>query len=289
METLIANTYGAGKVCLITGGNGQIGFECANALARTGYHVIIASHPPGVSQKAAESIRNLTGNVNVEGLDMNLMNLASIRKFVADFQAKRLPLHLLINNGAIMNTPFSRDARGTEAQFATNYLGHFYLTNLLLNNLRGSTPSRIVNVASSVHYAAHTITFDSITSKSAYSGLGNYAMSKFAIMLFTHELALRLRSSGVVVNAVHPGVIATSLYRHTKWAKMVLSTPLTWLMPEPIEGASRILKAALDPQYEDISGRYMAEGRIWTPSPFVKSDNSTRLYQISVDLTGLMI
>ncbi|TPX53656.1 hypothetical protein SeMB42_g00665 [Synchytrium endobioticum] len=155
MEQLIreAHNRNSKMVAIVTGGNGAIGFEVSKALARAGYHVIIASHPPGVSSKTAQSLRSVTGNQNIEGMDLNLMNMDSIRQFVADFQSKLLGLHVLINNAAIMNVEFTRDVRGIEAQFATNYLGPFYLTNLLLHNLRVSAPARVVNVLSSVHYA----------------------------------------------------------------------------------------------------------------------------------------
>ncbi|TPX53625.1 hypothetical protein SeMB42_g00662 [Synchytrium endobioticum] len=188
-----------------------------------------------------------------------------------------------------MNVEFTRDVRGIEAQFATNYLGPFYLTNLLLHNLRVSAPARVVNVLSSVHYAAHTVTFDSITSKSVYTGLGNYALSKFALMLFTRDLADRLKTTGVVVNACHPGVIATPLYRQTKWAAVLLATPLSWVMPQPIDGASRIIEAAIDSRYTDITGKYIAERRIWSMNPHVKHDAAARLWNISVDICGMKI
>ncbi|TPX36439.1 hypothetical protein SeLEV6574_g08048 [Synchytrium endobioticum] len=151
MEQLIreAHNRNSKMVAIVTGGNGAIGFEVSKALARAGYHVIIASHPPGVSSKTAQSLRSVTGNQNIEGMDLNLMNMDSIRQFVADFQSKLLGLHVLINNAAIMNVEFTRDVRGIEAQFATNYLGPFYLTNLLLHNLRVSAPARLWGAATS--------------------------------------------------------------------------------------------------------------------------------------------
>ncbi|XP_059191968.1 retinol dehydrogenase 11-like isoform X1 [Centropristis striata] len=240
-----------GKTVLITGGNTGIGKETAVDLARRGAKVILACRDMDRANKAAEEVKKRSGNDNVVVKKLDLASLESVRQLAKDVLASEKRLDILINNAGIMSCPKWQTAEGFEMQFGVNHLGHFLLTSCLLDLLKKSAPSRIVNVSSLAHekgavfqnlsfflnltsrdvilsvlfnikyhdfeYCFHStgeIYFDDIHLDKDYNHWKSYAQSKLANVLFTRELANRLQGTGVTTYSLHPGVIRTELGRH---------------------------------------------------------------------------
>lgn len=213
-----------GQVIIITGANAGIGFEASLELAKKGAHVILACRNAERAKAAAARIEAMIqddengGSVEVMLLDTS--SVVSVRAFVAAFRVKHSRLNVLINNAAVFAIPFELTVDGTERQFATNHLGHFVLTLELLDVLKESAPSRIVNVSSSNHNFAKIVPKEEIASTKIkdYSPLGTYALTKLYILLFTKELARRLEAAnitGVKVVSCHPGAAKTSALSNT--------------------------------------------------------------------------
>src|SRR5512132_3239195 len=193
-------------VCLVTGATSGIGRATAQALAGTGRSVVILGRNPTALQAVSAQIRTSTGNHAVEVLHADLASLASIRTAADRFLADHDHLDVLINNAGVSLNHRSVTADGFETTLAVNHLAPFLLTNLLLELLKQSAPSRVVNVTSTA-FRRGQIDFDDLQAEQRFSGIGAYNNSKLAIVLFTYELARRLEGSGVTVNCVHPGVV----------------------------------------------------------------------------------
>lgn len=240
------------------------------------------------------SIRAETNNGKVEFLYMDLASLASIRAFVREFEAKRLPLHVLVNNAGVMMVPRRRTGDGFEEHFGLNYLGHFALTHLLLPRLAASgfegRSSRVVCVSSATHYAGR-LRLDDLQGSRGYSPHGAYAQSKLALVLFAYRLQALMDARGrpVTANAVDPGVVDTDLYRHVSWGRGRLRRLLApWLFKTPDEGAWTSVFAAVSPELEGRGGRYLYNERD-TRSLAVTYDTRVQrqLWDVSCRLTGL--
>jgi len=201
-----------GKVAIVTGGNNGIGKEAARVLAKQGAHVIIAGRDLGRVQAAVDEIKENTGNTNVEGMLLDLGSFASVRKFADAFLAKKLPVHVLLCNGAIMAVPYAKTVDGFESQFGTNHLAHFLLTKLLTDVLVASAPSRVVSISSTGH-RRHGINWNDVNWEVGYDKWQAYGQAKTAQILFPMELNRRLSSKGVTGYSVHPGGIMTGLQK----------------------------------------------------------------------------
>jgi len=269
-----------GKVCVITGANTGIGRISALELARKGAHVILACRSKEKAEPVVQSIKTETGNNSVEFMELDLSSLKSVKKFTEQFKSTNLPLHLILNTAGIMATPFWLSADGIEAQFATNHLGHFLLTNELLGILEANTPSRIVNLSSMAHNFCYSegVRFDKINDEQSYSSWSAYGQSKLCNILFTKELAKRLGDKKVYVNAVHPGYVATELGRNLS------QTYGSFLSPIMAIGTSLFAKS---PQNGALTSLYVAtdsdiEKNNWTGEYFVP----TAKHQIPSSLAG---
>jgi NAD(P)-dependent dehydrogenase (short-subunit alcohol dehydrogenase family) len=177
---------------------------------------------------------------------------------------------------------------GLEATFATNHLAYFLLTNLLLDRIRASAPARIVNVSSRAHIQAHGIPFDDLQAGHHYNGWRRYAESKLANILFTRELARRLEGTGVTVNALHPGVVATGFGRGGSfWLRLGLTLAWPFLL-SPTQGASTVIYLAAASEVQGVTGKYFARCAEAAPSPVAQDDAlARRLWQVSAQQTGL--
>lgn len=202
------------------------------------------------------------------------------------FKKEETRLDLLINNAGVgCNRSLTVD--GYEIQFATNHLGPFLLTNLLLDLLRSSAPSRIVNVSSMAHSKA-TIPRDDLMHEKSYVGTGVYAETKLANVLFTRELSKRLAGTGVTVNSLHPGVVNTEVFRNLGITTRTLLWPLLQMVKTPKSGAQTTLAVALDPQLEDVTGKYFSDCKIAKEGANAQDDDTAEwLWSKSVELTGL--
>src|SRR5882672_1961437 len=199
------------KVVMITGANSGIGKAASLALAKMGATIVMVARNKERGEAARAEIIKESQNNSVDLLLANLSSLESVRLLATEFQKKYSKLHVLINNAGLFNQRRHVTLDGYEDTFATNYLAPFLLTNLQLDLLKASTPSRIINVSSVGHYNGH-INFDDLNFEKEYGGWKAYGQSKLALVLFTHELAKKLQRTEVTVKAVHPGTVATNIW-----------------------------------------------------------------------------
>jgi retinol dehydrogenase 12 len=206
-----ANLNLEGKTCLITGATNGIGRVTAVELAKMGAELFLIYRDKARADEVVAQIRKSSGNENVHLLHADLGSQQQIRGAAAEFLATGRPLHVLINNAGLGNTKRIMTEDGIEMVFAVNHLAYFLLTMLLLDRIKQSAPARIVNVASEAHRFG-TINFDDLGGERSYRTFGAYCQSKLANILFSYELARRLAGSGVTVNCLHPGGIASGLW-----------------------------------------------------------------------------
>ncbi|KAI1904495.1 hypothetical protein AGOR_G00006240 [Albula goreensis] len=280
-----------GKTVLITGANTGIGKQTAVDMANRGARVILACRDMTRANKAAEDIRQRSGNGNVVVKKLDLASLQSVRDLAKDIQENEERLDVLINNAGIMMCPKWQTEDGFEMQFGVNHLGHFLLTNCLLDLLKKSSPSRIVNVSSLAHEKGE-IHFDDINLDKDYCPRKSYRQSKLANVLFTRELASRLQGTGVTVYSLHPGVIHTELGRHF-WPEMalwkrVVFTPFLLLLKTPWEGAQTTIFCAVDESLENTSGLYYSDCAPKEAAPQARDDAvAKKLWEVSATMVGL--
>ncbi|NXJ73368.1 DHR13 reductase, partial [Trogon melanurus] len=276
-----------GRTAIVTGGSGGIGAATALELARGGARVILAARSVPRGEAAAHRIRTETGNPEVLFMHLDLASLRSVRTFASAFLRQEPHLHLLINNAGVSAGGITED--GFSLPFQVNHLGHFLLTQLLLERLRSCAPSRVVVVASSAHCAGR-LRLDALGLPPAgpVSTFQDYCDSKLANVLHARELATRLQGTGVTSYAVHPGFVNTQLFRHAPlWLKPVL-LPLAWLFfLDAAEGAQTSLHCATQEGLERFSGRYFADCSLQEPWPPGRDDRLAReLWEASERLVG---
>ena len=277
-----------GKVCVVTGATSGIGQVTAAALAAQGAHVIVVGRNRAKAQQVVGEIRRQSGNEAVWYLLADFSDLQQVRELAAAFSAQYSQLDVLVNNaGTYFNTRHPAPG-GVEMTFHVNHLAHFLLTNLLLDTLTASAPARIVNVTSRAH-EYDNMDFDDLGFERSYFGMKAYARSKLANLLFTYELARRLAGSGVTVNAVHPGGVATDIWR-TNFP--VLGPAIKWVMSlfalTPEEGADTLIYLASSPDVEGVTGKYFVEREVIASSPLSYDEQvAARLWEVSEQLTRL--
>jgi len=243
----------SGRTFLITGANTGIGYATAIDLANRGGRVHLACRSEQKGQTAVAAIVAATGNEAVTFLPLDLGDLASVRECARQFLARGEPLHVLINNGGVAGAR-GITADGFELAFGVNHLGHFALTTALLDCLAASAPARVVTVSSDAHYQAKGIDFEAVRRRTAsVTGLPEYAVSKLSNVLFTEELARRLDGRGVTAYALHPGVVASDIWRRVPWPVRPL---LKLRMITPQQGARTSLYCATSPEVAQVSGRF---------------------------------
>jgi retinol dehydrogenase-12 len=248
-----------GRLCVITGASTGIGRVTALELARRGAELVLAGRSPERHAPVVEAIKRETGNAAVEFLPLDLGELSSVRRAAAALIAGQRPLHVLINNAGVAGAP-GLTADGFEPAFGINHLGHFLLTTLLLDRLRASAPARVVTVASRAHLRVKGIEWAALSQpKATVTGLREYSVSKLCNVLFSAELARRLAGSGVTTYALHPGVIASDIWRRVPWPVR----PIMNAFMEPLEGsAATTLHCAAAPEAAGETGLYYAKSRV---------------------------
>lgn len=262
---------------LITGGASGIGMETARVFALRGAHVVIAARNMEAAGDAKKLILESIPDANVDAMKLDLSSLESVRAFAENFIAAGFPLNILINNAGVMFCPYQLSADGVELQFATNHLGHFYLTNLLLDKIKSTaketgTEGRIVNLSSiaHLHTYAEGIKFDEINDESRYNDKKAYGQSKLANILHANELSRRLQEEGanVTVNSVHPGLIMTKLMRHSVLLMKVVKI-FTYMFWKTVpQGAATSCYVALHPSLKGVTGKYFLDCNEMNPSNF---------------------
>jgi len=279
-----------GRTVIITGANTGIGKETAINLAKRKARVILACRDLGRGTRAEKEIKQASKSDEVKFKQLDLASFASIKKFAAEILEEESRIDILINNAGIMRCPYWKTEDGFEMQFGVNHLGHFLLTNLLLDRIKESPAGRIVIVSSLAHARAKGINFDDINSENCYSPGIAYAQSKLANNLFTLALSKRLSGTNVTVNCLHPGVIYTELGRHVEWWKKIFLLPLVLIMKTPWQGAQTNIYCAVDEELDGISGRYFADCKEKEPSPAALDELvAEQLWSLSLKLTGIWL
>lgn len=276
-----------GKVCLITGASGGIGLESAKALARMGATVVLVGRDAGRTEAAVSAVRAAAPDAKVEWLKADLTSLQSVRELAAAFQARYPRLDVLLNNAGLIIDRREVTGDGLEATMATNHYAPFLLTHLLLDMLKASAPSRIINVSSEGHRLAK-LDFGDLQSERRYDGIRVYGNSKLANILFTRALAKRLAGTGVTVNAVHPGAVRTGFGHNTKGLFRYLVKLGAPFFISAEKGARTSVYLASSPEVESVSGEYFIKCRPKKASSAARDDAlAERLWQVSEQLTGV--
>ena len=272
---------------MITGANSGIGKAASLALAKMGANVIMVARNQEKGEDARSEIVKESQNNSVDLLVADLSSLESVRKLATDCQKKYSKLHVLVNNAGLFNQRRKVTTDGYENTFATNYLAPFLLTNLQLPTLEASAPSRIINVSSVGHYNGH-VNFDDLNLEKEYGGWKAYGQSKLALVLFTHELAKKLQGTGVTVNAVHPGTVATNIWtRPLGPAGFIMALPKLF-MASPKQGAETIVYLASSDDARDLNGEYLEKLKVKKSSDESYDEQAAqRLWDISAKLTHL--
>jgi NAD(P)-dependent dehydrogenase (short-subunit alcohol dehydrogenase family) len=249
-----------GKVCLVTGANSGIGKATALGLARVGATVVMVCREESRGKAAQEEITKVSGNTSVDLMVADLSSQGAIRKLVADFKQRYTQLHVLINNAGVAMLRRTETVDGQEMTLAVNYLAPVLLTNLLLDTLKASAPARIINVSSDSQ-AAGKIELDNLQSKRHYRFMRAYSQSKLALVMFTYELARKLEGTGVTVNCLHPGFVATGIGQRGSGAIGAVITGLIFSLAgiSPEEGAQTSLYLATSPDVANVTGKYFVK------------------------------
>jgi NAD(P)-dependent dehydrogenase (short-subunit alcohol dehydrogenase family) len=315
-----------GKVVIITGCNTGLGKAAAIELAKRGAKLYMACRDMTKCEEARQEIVELSNNKAVFARELDLSSLKSVRKFAQHFHEDETRLDILINNAGVNLMPKSRTKDGFESHMGINYLGHFLLTHLLLDvlqvsvwhfqcffvtslvtKLQASTPSRILNLSSSAHYVAKINRNDLMMDRGFYMKFFQYANSKLACTLFTLQLDKILAGTGITVNSVNPGEVETDIARNLAWERLVemkysyfsffsnfefcsiFLAPFLKMIYKPVHiGVQTHLMAAIDPELEKVSGRYLLNCRIVEPSEkALDYETAEWLWNESARLTGL--
>jgi NAD(P)-dependent dehydrogenase (short-subunit alcohol dehydrogenase family) len=268
----------AGRTFLVTGGNTGIGYATVAALAGRGARVHMACRSEQKGRRAAASVVAATGNESVFYLPLDLADLASVRSCATAFLALGEPLHVLINNAGVGGQR-GLTKNGFELAFGVNHLGHFALTTALLGALAASAPARVVTVASDAHYRAKGVDFEAARRPTAtMTGLHEYAVSKLCNVLFSAELARRLNDHGVTAYALHPGVVASDIWRRVPWPIRPL---MQMRMLSPEQGAQTSLYCATSDEVAGQTGRFYDRCAPREPSRYATPDLARQLWEHS--------
>ncbi len=275
------------KVCLITGATSGIGKATAMGLATLGASVVMVGRDRGKSEAVMAEIKEKSGNTSVDLMLADLSSQEEIRRLADVFKEAYSRLDVLINNAGLFRSKRFTTADGLETTFAVNHLAYFLLTKLLLDVLKASAPSRIVNVSSGEHSNA-TIDFDDLQGEKGYKGAKAYSQSKLANVLFTYELARRLEGTGVTANCLHPGVVRTNFGSGVSGVFGFMVRALTPLMRSPETGAETSIYLASSAEVEGLSGRYFVKKAEARSSDVSYDERLARhLWEVSAELTNL--
>lgn len=268
----------SGRNFLVTGANTGIGKETVRGLAKSGARVTLAGRSEEKTRAAMADITNAVPGAELSFIQLDLADFGSVRKAADEFLGRGEPLHGLINNAGLAGQQ-GMTASGFEMTFGTNHLGPFLLTQLVLDSLKQADSARIVNVASTMHYQAKGIDWDAVREPtSSRLGLKEYAVSKLANVLHAQELARQLANTNVTTYSLHPGVIASDVYREVPWP---LRKVMTMFMKSTKDGAKTSLYCATSPDVAGDSGKYYDDAKERTPSSVATPELAAELWERS--------
>ncbi|HKP53892.1 MAG TPA: SDR family oxidoreductase [Chloroflexia bacterium] len=272
----------AGRVCLITGASGGLGKATALGLARLGATVVMACRDKARGEADRAEIEAASGNSSVKLIALDLASQQSVREMAANFKAEYGQLDVLINNASVFKGKRTTTPDGLETMFATNHLGHFLLTNLLLDDLKASPQARVINISAPT---TTKLDFDDLQGEKKFSALSAFGASKMCNLLFTYELARRLDGTSVTVNALHPGLMKSNLMSEAP-------TPLRWLLrlisTTPERASVSLVDLASSPKVASITGEFFKGSKTARSSAYSHDEDvQGRLWDVSMKLTGL--
>ncbi|KAI8546322.1 hypothetical protein RHMOL_Rhmol07G0107800 [Rhododendron molle] len=292
-EEVTQGIDGTGLTAIVTGASSGIGRETTRVLALRGVHVVMAVRNTDSGRKVKEAILEENPNAKIDVKELDLGSLASVRNFASEFKSLGFPLNLLINNAGVFAPPFMLSPDNIDLQFQTNHLGHFLLTNLLLETMKSTAlqshkEGRILTVSSGSHwFAFRGIQFDRINDESRYNRIYGYVQSKLANILHAKELAKRLKEEGVEItaNSVHPGCVNTNIMRYISFLDGS-STISSCLVKNTSQGAATTCYVAMHPQVKGLSGEYFADCNIANSSSLAKdAELAKKMWDFSLSLT----
>ena len=278
-----------GRICLVTGATSGIGAATALGLARLGATVILVGRDKGRGEQVRRRIEAATKANRATLLTADFTSQQSLRDLATRVQDSHKELHVLVNNAGIIATRRRLTEDGIEHQFAVNHLAPFLLTNLLLDTLKRSAPSRIINVSSVMH-AGRRLNFDDLRRDGSYETYRVYGETKLANVLFTYELARRLNGSGVTVNCLHPGVVRTNITRDMKLPIRFLMKAFGFVLRSPTQGAATSVYLAASPEVDGVTGKYFVRCAEQPSSPESHDAAAAkRLREVSEAMTGVTV
>jgi NAD(P)-dependent dehydrogenase (short-subunit alcohol dehydrogenase family) len=286
MDTLMQ-----GKICVLTGGTSGIGRATAFGLAQMGATVVVVGRNREKGNALLDEIRTASGNDALSFLEADLSSQDSIRQLAAEIQERYTHLDVLINNAGVFMFKNQATVDGLETTFAVNHLAPFLLTNLLLDLLKASAPARIINVDSDSHERAK-IQLDNLQGEKRYAVYRSYGQSKLAMLLCSYELARRLEGTGVTVNALHPGFVATSIGMNNMGpiGRAIIRSVIPLFSLKPEEGAKTSLYLASSPEVANVTGRYFYKSKQIRSAPLSYDEKlQKQMWDVSEKLVSLPV
>jgi len=275
------------KNVLVTGATSGIGRAATLKLASLGANINFIARNEEKAKDLSTEIENLTGKVS-NSIIADLSSLNEIKKAAEEFKSLNVPLHVLLNNAGLINMERKETVDGFEAVFALNHLAYYSLTNLLLENLKNGSPSRIVNVSSGAHAFVKGFNFDDVQALESYKPFQVYGYSKLANILFTKKLASLLEDEEITVNCLHPGVVGTAFGQNNGLLQKALFFIAKPFIRSPEKGAESSVYLCSSPDVSDISGEYFYNCKIEKTTKWAKSqEDADKLWSLSAELTGI--
>jgi NAD(P)-dependent dehydrogenase (short-subunit alcohol dehydrogenase family) len=286
----VENTTGGmeGKIVLITGGTSGIGKATATALAAMGAEVVVTGRNRERGEAALAEIRRASDREKISLVLADLAVQAEVRRLAGTFIERHDRLDVLVNNAGLIQSRRTETPDGIELTLAVNHLAPFLLTNLLLDLLKRSAPSRIITVSSEARRSAE-IDFDDLQSGRRYRAFPVYGMTKKANILFTYELAERLEGTGVVANCVHPGGVNTNFGGRERSPGILLFRALKPFMRSPEQGADTVIYLAASPEAAEMNGKYLTDRQEVSPAEPRDAAAQKKLWEVSQALTNLEV
>ena len=275
------------KVCLITGATNGIGEEAAKELNKMGAEIVFVARNEEKGEQLKAELKEASGKEPTMIL-ANLSSQSEVKSAAEKFLSMEKPLDILLNNAGIMNRERNITEDGLEEVFSVNHLAYFTFTLMLIDKLKSTEGSRVVNVASGAHQFVKEMNFGDLQSEKVFKPMQVYGQSKLANILFTKSLANKLADHGVTVNCLHPGFVSTGIGSNNKGIWNILMSLARPFARKTDKGAETSVYLCSSPEVKDISGEYFVDCKIEKVSDAAKSsDQADKLWEISSELTGL--
>ncbi|MEO1434935.1 MAG: SDR family oxidoreductase [Bacteroidota bacterium] len=278
------------KTVLITGASSGIGFQAAKLIAKKGAKVVVVARNEAKAQKTVTELQKLVPDGNFAGLHADFSKLDEVRQLAADFKAQSKQLDVLLNNAGLVVAEHQLSADGYELQFAVNHLAPFLLTHLLIDLLKASPQGRVVNVSSAAHYSGKLSLQRVKGPQESYKGMAAYAQSKLCNVLFTRRLAKAMEGTKVTTNALHPGVVKTSIGNRPSSMLSTVWTIMKPFMRSEEAGAGTSVYLSTDPALDQVTGKFFDQNqKEKKASPIALDDTvAEELWMYSMEAVGLV-